>query len=126
MPSAVALRYARALADAALDRQAKQQMGDPRSLTAELTGFCALLEQTPELRILFSTPAIPTAKKKTVLADLAPLAGLSPLSRNFLSVVLDHDRMPLLREIAAAFEDILDERLGIIEAEITAARPLEP
>jgi F-type H+-transporting ATPase subunit delta len=77
------------------------------------------------LRFLFSTPAISAEKKKTVLAELAPLLGLNPVARNFLSVVADHDRMNLLGEIREAFESLLDERMGVAVAEITTARPLE-
>jgi F-type H+-transporting ATPase subunit delta len=92
---------------------------------AELEAFESLLEENPELRILFSTPAISTAKKRAVLAELAPRLGLTPLARNFVNVVIQHDRMNLLAEIAAAFRTLLDERLGVAVAEIRTARPLD-
>jgi len=125
MPSAVSLRYARALVDTVTAPRAPEPAGDPRSVATELAGFQGLLKDNAELGILFSTPAISAAKKKAVLAELASLLGLTSWSRSFLQVVIDHDRMALLGEMAAAFDTLLDERLGIAAADITTARPLE-
>ncbi|MGH9784744.1 MAG: ATP synthase F1 subunit delta [Terriglobia bacterium] len=125
MPSTVSLRYARALVDAILGQRAGVAASAAESIAAELEAFQALLEENPELRILFATPAISTSKKRVVLAELTPRLGVTPLTRNFLNVVTQHDRMNLLAEIAAAFRTLLDERLGVAVAEITTARPLE-
>ena len=125
MPSMVSVRYARALVDTLLGQRAGVPASAAESIAAELDAFQALLEENPELRILFSTPAISTSKKRMVLAELAPRLGLTPLTRNFLSVVIQNDRMNLLAEIAAAFRTVLDERLGVAVAEITTARPLD-
>ena len=121
MPSAVSFRYARALADTVGNQAAR----DPQAIASQLEEFHALLSGSGELRILFSTPAVTAEKKKAVLAELAQAMGLEPVTRNFLNVVIDHDRMGLLGEIAEAFEALLNERLGIAVAEVTAARPLE-
>ena len=125
MPSTVSLRYARALVDALLGERAGVQASAAESIALELEAFQTLREENPELRILFSTPAISTSKKRAVLAELAPRLGLTPLTRNFLNVVTQHDRMNLLAEIAPAFRTLLDERLGVAVAEITTARPLD-
>jgi F-type H+-transporting ATPase subunit delta len=50
---------------------------------------------------------------------------LDQLTKNFLNVVIQHDRMSLIGEIAAAFRTLLDERTGVAVAEITTARPLD-
>lgn len=121
MPSAVAFRYARALVDVVTAPGA----ADPQKVVGELQSFDALLRDNLELRILCATPAIPGAQKAAVLDRLAPLAGLSSVTRNFLKVVLDHDRMGDLAEIIEGFEALLNERLGIAIAEVVSARPLE-
>ena len=125
MPSAVSFRYARALADTVGTPGAGGAAKDPQAIASQLAEFQALLSGSGELRILFSTPAVIADKKKAVLAELAKAMGLEPVTRNFLSVVIDHDRMGLLGEITEAFEALLNERLGIAVAEVTAARPLE-
>ena len=125
MPSTVSLRYARALVDALTGQRTAVSPGALETIPAQLDAFESLLRENAELRILFSTPAISTAKKRAVLAELAPRMELEQLTRNFLSVVIQHDRMNLLGEIAAAFRTLLDERTGVAVAEITTSRPLD-
>ena len=125
MPSRVSLQYARALVDALLGQRAGVPASAAKSIPAELEVFHALLAENAELRILFSTPAIPTSKKQAVLTELAARLELTPLTRNFLNVVIQHDRMNLLGEISAAVRTLLDERLGMAVAEITTVRPLD-
>jgi len=50
--------------------------------------------------------------------------GVHPLAQNFLAVVLEHDRFVLLGEIVEAFELLLNERMGIVVAEVSSAREL--
>jgi F-type H+-transporting ATPase subunit delta len=53
------------------------------------------------------------------------LLDLAPHTLSFLLVVLQHDRMAHLAEIAEAFDSLLNERLGIVVAAVRSARPLE-
>ena len=124
MPSAVAFRYARALVEVVTTPGAAPTAPEPRQIAAQVAEFADLLQKNNELRVLFSTPAVSTAKKKAVLTDLAAELGLAPLTKNFLNVVIQHERMGWLADIAEAFTMLLDEHLGIVVAEVTTARPL--
>ena len=121
MRSAVADRYAKALADAVL---APGSNTDARHALTELQEFERLLESSPELRNVLLSPAVPTSRKRAVVERFAPLLSLSPLVRNFLFVVVDRRRADLLGEMAAAFEAALDERMGIVRVEVRSAAPL--
>ena len=44
---------------------------------------------------------------------------------NFLMVVIDKRRQRLLREIAREYDDMVDEHLNRVHAEVTVARPLD-
>jgi F-type H+-transporting ATPase subunit delta len=125
MPSTVSLRYARALVDALTGQRVEVSPAALDQIPAQLDEFEALLRENQELRILFSTPAISTAKKRAVLAELASRLKLEQLTKNFLNVVIQHDRMNLIGEITAAFRTLLDERTGMAVAEVTTARPLD-
>lgn len=103
MPSAVSFRYARALVDTVAGPGARPADRDPQTIAVQLEEFNALLASNDELRILFSTPAVSAAKKKAILAELAPGLEMDLLTKNFLNVVIAHDRMGLLGEIAEAF-----------------------
>ena len=125
MPSAVSFRYANALADIVAAPVSGKPAHDPQSIAGQLERFQSVFSQNHELRIVFSTPAVSGEKKKKILGQIAPSIELCPVAVNFLSVVIDHDRMALLGEIIEAFHAILNERLGVAVAEISSARPLE-
>jgi len=119
--SAVAARYANALADIVT---ANGSVLSPQDAVAELRGFEAILSQSQDLREALHTPAIAGSRKKAVIGRIADLLKLSRISRNFLLVLIGHRRIVLLGEILSAFEIVLDERMGYIRAEIASASPL--
>ena len=123
MPSAVSFRYARALVDVVTSPEGPAS-GDPQVLIAQLRDFSVLMTQNAELEILFNTPAIPMKKKAAVLSEIGQHVGQHVVTRNFLRVVLEHERISSLEEIVEAFELLLNERLGIVVAQVSSARVL--
>lgn len=68
-----------------------------------------------------SSPRISTEEKKqTVKAALAAL----PEAASFVEVLLDAKRYALLDAVVRRVEELLDERLGILRAEVVSARTL--
>lgn len=122
MPSALAARYARALVDV-VTKPGSGLSGE--QTTAELRGFVAALGSSAELRHVLASPAVSPAKKKLLIDGLGARLGVSRTTRNFLYVVSDNRRMPALADMAAAFESLLDERMGIVKAEVASAQPLD-
>ena len=59
-----------------------------------------------------------------VIGRFAGELGLSKLARNFLFVLVDRRRINLLHDIRAAFEAEIDERSGVVRAQVTSAAPL--
>jgi len=118
MPSVVANRYARALADVV------SSTGIYRQVLSELEGFSAAYHQSIELREVCETPAITMAQKLAVLESLAGKLGSSPVTLNFLRVLMSHYRMPLLDEILPAFRNIAYARAGIVRVKISSASAL--
>jgi F-type H+-transporting ATPase subunit delta len=121
MRHAVATRFAQALADAVL---APGSGVDGQQAAGELRSFEAVVNSSPDLRHVLLSPAVPTSRKRSLVSRFAAVIPLSRLVRNFLFVIIDRRRADLLGEIAAAFENTLDERLGFVRAEVTSAAPL--
>ena len=69
-------------------------------------------------------PSIPNEQKLKVLDAIAGRIGMMPQVRNFLAVIMDHQRLAELDEILTEYHEIADEQSGVAEAEITSARPL--
>ncbi len=117
--SAVATRYANALADVVTAGGARLA-GVPQ----ELRSFEAALQASQELQNALITPAVPASRKKAVVNRVADVLELSKISRNFLFVLVDKRRITSLSAILHSLELILDERMGFARAEVSSAREL--
>jgi len=109
------LRYANALADIAL----AQGAAEPTS--KQLHEFGAAFTQSAELRTFLASPAVSVAAKHAVIEKIAGRVGASKIIRNFLFVLADHRRTNLIPEVIAAFHEVIRQRQGIAEAEISSA-----
>ena len=119
--SAVATRYANALADVVT---AGGSPVPPQDAVAQLRAFEAALAASTELRNALETPAVPAGRKRAVVGRIAQILKLSRVSQNFLYVLIDHRRIAALSDIINSFELIVDARLGFARAEVAAARDL--
>jgi len=117
---AVARRYATALADVVL------QQGEAREVQQELIAWADLLRSNANLREVFANPTIALDQKRGVLKRLIEIAKPRPTTVNFLKVLLQNQRLPELDEINGKFSAVLDDRAGLIAAQVTTARPVEP
>jgi F-type H+-transporting ATPase subunit delta len=117
--SLFASRYARAFAESV--EAAKL---DPSAVSGQLDDFDFAWKESPELRQVLESPVFPPAQKVEVLDKLNAKIGLSPLVRNFLAVLIDHDRIGAVAEVVEAYRREMDQRGGIFEADIVSARPL--
>lgn len=117
--SALTLRYAHAFASVAasndLDSNAAQQ---------QLRDFSETLADSHELREVLMNPSIVNEQKLRILDAIVGRIGMIPQVRNFLAVIMDHQRLAELDEIITEYHEIADEQSGLAEAEITSARPL--
>jgi F-type H+-transporting ATPase subunit delta len=119
--SAVATRYAKALADVT---SAPAGALSPQDALTQLSAFESALAASRELENALTTPAVPTGRKRAVVSRIAGVLQLSPIARNFLFVLIDHRRITLLGAILHSFDLIMDERLGFARAEVSSPREL--
>lgn len=115
MPTVIANRYARALADVV------SSTGNYQQVLSELGDFAAAFQESLELREVCETPAVSMAQKLGVLQALTARLGSSQITLNFLRVVMSHYRMRLLGEILQAFRNIAYARMGIVRVKISSA-----
>jgi F-type H+-transporting ATPase subunit delta len=115
---AVANRYARALADVLA------ASGDYRKVLEELQDFERAYRESPELKEVFASPAVALPQKMKVLEAIGQRLGESPVTLNFLRVLLANYRMPLLEEAVQAYRKIANDRLGVVQVTISSASDL--
>ena len=117
--STVSLRYAHAFGDVVkannLDANvAKQQLDD----------FSGTLLGSPELHEFLGNPSIPAPEKLKIVDAVTGKIGVYPQVRNFIAVIMTHERLHALPEIITEFAAFADEAAAITDAEVTTARPL--
>lgn len=117
--AAVDTRYARALADVIFEQKIAAA-----SAISEVQSLVSMVGESSDLRRIWESPAITAQQKRDVLDALAARAGISKTVRNFVAVLIDHQRIRNLAQIAAQFEIEVGQRLGLADAEITSAREL--
>jgi F-type H+-transporting ATPase subunit delta len=109
------LQYASALADIVLEQ------GAAEPARKQLEDFVAAYRESAELRNFLATPAVTRQEKHAVIEKLLARLGTGKIIRNFLFVIVDNQRAHLLPEIVASFEQVLRQREGIAQAEVTSA-----
>jgi F-type H+-transporting ATPase subunit delta len=119
--ASVAIRYARAFAEAVMDFKL-----EPQQVREELRSLVALVGTNADLRHVWESPAVLQEEKVRLLDAITQRAGFRTPVRNFMAVLMEHGRVAMLPAIAQQFEKELDRRLGFVEAAITSARDLSP
>lgn len=123
MRGAIPTHYAQALADAVF----RPDSGlEPREAISQLKRVEELFRSSKDLQLALRSPAVNKHRKTAVLSRLAGDLGLHRVVRNFLLVVATHRRTAQWNEIQERFEEIVDERLGWVRAEIASAQELSP
>ena len=114
----VARRYAAALADVTIERR------EEREVQADLDQWAAMIEATPQLKEVFANPTVAYDQKRKVLEDLISRTRVRDTAASFLRVLLKNQRLSQLRDIAERYGQVLDERAGVVAANVITARPL--
>jgi len=117
---ALSKRYARALVGALPDPAALETAG------RELESFARLLREQRELKALFANPGVQRRDKEAILERLAAGIGLGGVVKIFLRLLLERGRLGNLEIILRVYQELMDERLGRVRAEVAAAVPLDP
>lgn len=116
--SAIAIRYAKALLNLAIEAD---QVED---FAGELGQVADLLKEHDLLRLLLDSPTFPLEKKSAILSEVLQLMELSEGLQRYLSVVLEKGRIIYVPQIYGHYRKLADERSGLVRAHITAANKL--
>ena len=119
--SAVATRYAHALADVVTASNSALRADDA---IAQLRAFETTLRSSSALANALATPAVPIGRKRAVIGRIGQLLGVAQITRNFLFVLVDHRRIALLSQIIETLELTVEERLDFGRAEVSSASEL--
>jgi F-type H+-transporting ATPase subunit delta len=115
-------RLARVYAEALLNAAEREQAAE--EITDELQALIAELNRSESYVRAFFTSGI-IGKERREVAIKTAFAGRShPLMLNFLSVLNDHDRLPLFRTVVEELQKLQDLRLRRFRVQVRSVVPL--
>jgi F-type H+-transporting ATPase subunit delta len=114
----VARRYASALADVIIEH------GEEEEVQTELAEWEAMILSNGPLLEAFSNPTVAYQQKEKVLSELITRTKVRPTTANFLRILLKNQRLSELRQVNAKLAQVLDERAGVVSAQVISARPV--
>ena len=115
----VAKRYAKALLALGC------QNGQAKVYEQQLGELAALQSAIPELTIL-DNPSFTFEERKSLLNALLAELNLGPVLNNFLQMLMDRGRIGMLTDLAAVYQELLDEVNGIKRGTVISVTPLDP
>ena len=77
----------------------------------------------PTMKACFSDPKLSSDQLNKLVLDVA--GDLNAEQQNFVRVLVDNERLPVLPEIRDLFVALKNEHEGVLEAEIASAFPLD-
>ncbi len=91
----------------------------------ELESVGRAFAEVPQLGRVMVTPALPQERKQAILDAVLERIGVHPLVRRFLHVLQRHYRLAFLPEIARAYAELVDRRLGRMRARVEVPGKVE-
>ena len=118
----VARRYAKGLLEAA----STAAPGQEQTLLDQLNAVVEIVQGHDALKSLMVSSAIALTEKKAILSKIGKTLQAGELLARFLDVLAEKERLDHLSLIARVYAELVDDHLGIINAEVTTPVPLNP
>lgn len=116
--SNIAKRYARAFFEIAEEERRYEDYFQ------ELGRFSAILRENKSLNEFLANPIFAQPDKKAVVETLLQKAGISPLTANFLNLLVDKRRIGILSDIEGCYRELMDDALKKVRVTVKTAFPL--
>ncbi len=118
MISNISKRYARAFFDIAGEEKKLEQYYN------ELHQFSSVIAQNKDLGGFLANPIFEQEIKKKVLEKIIGKLSLSPMTINFLKLLIDKKRIDILPDIETCYRQLMDETLQKVRVTVKTAFPL--
>lgn len=112
-------RYARAIFSIAAENNAIEQYNTALSDFVEV-----LIQSNSELLNALTSPAFKIEERKQVANVVTQKMAMEQMLCNFISLLIDKDRLVLIQEISSFFNDMTDAHLGRVRATVQTAKDL--
>jgi F-type H+-transporting ATPase subunit delta len=100
-----------------------REQGKLDELREQLAQFADAVDGNHDLAVFFFSPYFSTKEKQDALGHL--LDGADPILLNFLNLLIENHRMPVIFRIRHEYERLWDEENKMLPVEITSAIALD-
>lgn len=114
----IAERYVKALFDVA------SQNGSLDAVEKDLANLGQVVAISPEFRDFLDNPLLPAEARAQAMLAILDKVKAGQLTRQFIGMVLQQKRLPLLPQIVTEFASKASEARGELTADVTTAAPL--
>ncbi len=118
MISNISKRYARAFFDTAIEENKLELYGN------ELGQFVEIVEDNRELTEYLANPVFEQKAKKEIVEKILARLKLSPMTANFLKLLVDKKRIDVLADILTCYRQMMDEAIKRVHVSVKTAFPL--
>ena len=119
MISSTALKYARALLEAATENETED------AVLADLKRFDSVLSEHDELRNTLENPVVPFPAKRKIIEALGSRIPFSQTVQNFILIATSNARIHQFSSLVDAFSQVLDEKREIQQGTVYSANTLD-
>jgi F-type H+-transporting ATPase subunit delta len=116
--SNIAKRYARAFFEIAGEEKQYEKYYN------ELGRFSAVLRENKSLSEFLANPIFAQPDKKAVVESVLEKIRISPLTANFLKLLIDKRRIGILSDIEGCYRELMDSTLKKVRVTVKTAFPL--
>jgi ATP synthase F1 delta subunit len=113
----IAQVYSRSLFEVAREQDKLDELRE------QLDEFADALDETRDLQVFLFSPYFSTAEKKEGLHKV--ISGADPAFVNFLELLIEKHRMPVLFRIRRQFEELWQEENRLLPVQVTSAFKLD-
>ncbi len=92
-------------------------------LGAQLARLTPMANVSPDLKRLLAHPTMAVERKLEAIGRLLGESPVAPL-RDLIVLLIDNDRLEVLRTAAEVYQELVDEADGVVRAHVTTAMPL--
>jgi F-type H+-transporting ATPase subunit delta len=117
-PGVLVNRYAKSLFSVALEKNVLRQVRD------DLQNVSETWQGDPELALMLMNPSLPREKVTSILSAIADRLSVAPLTRRFLIVLHEKERLDVLYDVSARFNQLWRDNQGEVEVTVVTAIPL--
>jgi F-type H+-transporting ATPase subunit delta len=111
-------RYAKAILQIGVAQGNLDRVG------SDLRALAGAMKDSKELQTALGNPAIRRGDRRNVVTSILDKLGAQPVTKNFVSLLLDGERLASLPAISRELDSMIEARANRVSAEVVSAKPL--